>query len=76
MKLSKNYIKILIKEAIEQEISDISAFRMMQNLYGQNVWPSLNPDSSSTEVDTDLEKDRIKVSMRELMAEAQALEIA
>ena len=27
-------------------------------------------------VDTDLEKDRIKVSMRELMAEAQALEIA
>ena len=27
-------------------------------------------------VDTDLEKDRIKVSMRELMTEAQALEIA
>ena len=27
-------------------------------------------------VDTDLEKDKIKVSMRELMAEAQALEIA
>ena len=27
-------------------------------------------------VDTDLEKDRIKVNMRELMTEAQALEIA
>ena len=38
--------------------------------------PKLIVDTYIDAVDTDLDKDRIKIQMRELMTQAQALEIA
>ena len=67
-----------------QDIYELKIAENFQEFVGENV----NDEGLNVEdtyqlvedyidgVDTDLEKDRIKVSMRELMTEAQALEIA
>ena len=67
-----------------QDIYELKIAENFQEFIGENVDDEgLNIEDTSQlvddyieSVDTDLDKDRIKVSMRELMTEAQALEIA
>ena len=67
-----------------QDIYELKIAENFQEFVGENVDDDgLNIEDTSQlvddyieSVDTDLDKDRIKVSMRELMTEAQALEIA
>ena len=67
-----------------QDIYELKIAENFQELIGENVDDEgLNIEDTSQlvddyieSVDTDLDKDRIKVNMRELMTEAQALEIA
>ena len=66
---------------------DIYELKIAENFnefIGENVEDPTTPiddtpklvDSYIDGVDTDLDKDRIKIQMRELMTEAQALEVA
>jgi hypothetical protein len=67
-----------------QDIYELKIAENFQEFIGENVDDDgLNIEDTSQlvddyieSVDTDLDKDRIKVNMRELMTEAQALEIA
>ena len=67
-----------------QDIYELKIAENFQEFVGENVDDDgLNIEDTSQlvddyidSVDTDLDKDRIKVNMRELMTEAQALEIA
>ena len=67
-----------------QDIHELKIAENFNEFVGENVEDeSLSVDDTGQlvddyieAVDTDLDKDRIKVEMRELMTEAQALEIA
>ena len=68
-----------------QDIHELKIAENFNEFVGENVGIDDNINFDDTQeivdtyidaVDTDLDKDRIKIQMRELMTEAQALEIA